>query len=157
KHQTLPMSKQLFRPLFSATKSHRCPSGINAGEGGAKPSQMLTHTDPRADHKKLLKEAKKDPELYVPATFALAGWFGGHQLARYKIADRDERETTKLAHTEPWKEGAEGSAGKYRYTDSRSGYVKIKDAPKALNSVIVPGVNLPKRFNKWGKEEFDEY
>lgn len=59
------MSRRIFRPLLSATKPLKSPSGWNAGEGGAKPSQMLTHTDPRAEHRKLVKEARKDPELWV--------------------------------------------------------------------------------------------
>lgn len=59
------MSRRIFRPLFSATKPLKSPSGINAGEGGARPGQMLTHTDPRAEHRKIIKEARKDPELYV--------------------------------------------------------------------------------------------
>ncbi|KAK6006564.1 hypothetical protein QM012_006974 [Aureobasidium pullulans] len=159
------MSKRIFRPLFSATKPLKHPSGWNAGQGGAKPSQMLTHTDPRAEHKKLVKEARKDPELWVlyavtAGGFALAGWFGGAHLGRvYYTRDRTEKDTTKIHNTEPWKDGGEGNKGKYRYHDRLAG--RVKDAPSALNSVIVPNVNLPRelheKYNKWGKEEYDEY
>ncbi|KAH0365225.1 hypothetical protein KCU65_g6233, partial [Aureobasidium melanogenum] len=147
------------------TKPLKSPSGWNAGEGGARPSQMLTHTDPRAEHKKLVKEARRDPELYIlyavtAGGFALAGWFGGAHLGRvYYTRDRTEKDTTKINDTEPWKKDGEGNMGKYRYHDRRAG--RIRDAPSALNSVIVPGVNLPRelheKYNKWGKEEYDEY
>ncbi|KAH0337211.1 hypothetical protein KCU81_g8206, partial [Aureobasidium melanogenum] len=159
------MSRRMFRPLFSATKPLKTPSGINAGEGGARPSHMLTHTDPRAEHKKIIKEARKDPELYIlyavtAGGFALAGWFGGAHLGRvYYTRDRTEKDTTKINGSEPWKEGGEGSKGKYRYHDRLAG--RIRDAPSALNSVIVPNVNLPRelheKYNKWGKDEYDEY
>ncbi|KAG9522676.1 hypothetical protein KCU73_g11464, partial [Aureobasidium melanogenum] len=159
------MSRRIFRPLLSVTKPLKSPSGWNAGEGGAKPSQMLTHTDPRAEHKKLVREARKDPELWVlyavtAGGFALAGWFGGAHLGRvYYTRDRTEKDTTKINDTEPWKEGGEGNMGKYRYHDRRAG--RVRDAPSALNSVIVPNVNLPRelheKYNKWGKEEYDEY
>ncbi|KAH0036113.1 hypothetical protein KCU78_g1936, partial [Aureobasidium melanogenum] len=159
------MSRRIFRPFFSVTKPLRSPSGWNAGEGGAKPSQMLTHTDPRAEHKKLVREARKDPELWVlyavtAGGFALAGWFGGAHLGRvYYTRDRTEKDTTKINDTEPWKEGGEGNMGKYRYHDRSAG--RVRDAPSALNSVIVPNVNLPRelheKYNKWGKEEYDEY
>ncbi|KAH0279495.1 hypothetical protein KCU91_g1720, partial [Aureobasidium melanogenum] len=159
------MSKGAFRPLFSMTKPMKSPSGWNAGEGGARPSQMLTHTDPRAEHKKIIKEARKDPELYIlyavtAGGFALAGWFGGAHLGRvYYTRDRTEKDTTKINGSEPWKEGGEGSKGKYRYHDRLAG--RVRDAPSALNSVIVPNVNLPRelheKYNKWGKDEYDEY
>lgn len=130
---------------------------------------MLTHTDPRAEHRKIIKEARKDPELYVRITlvtcaqhyqsttnsllqilyavtaggFALAGWFGGAHLGRvYYTRDRTEKDTTKINGSEPWKEGGEGSKGKYRYHDRLAG--RVRDAPSALNSVIVPNVNLPR-------------
>ncbi|KAG9942436.1 hypothetical protein KCU85_g9204, partial [Aureobasidium melanogenum] len=159
------MSRRMFRPLFSATKPLKSPSGINAGEGGARPSHMLTHTDPRAEHRKIIKEARKDPELYIlyavtAGGFALAGWFGGAHLGRvYYTRDRTEKDTTKINGSEPWKEGGEGSKGKYRYHDRLAG--RVRDAPSALNSVIVPNVNLPRelheKYNKWGKDEYDEY
>ena len=50
--------------MFRATKALRA-SGVNAGEPAPKLSQQLTHNDPRPEHKKLVKEARKDPELYV--------------------------------------------------------------------------------------------
>jgi len=37
----------------------------------------------------------------------------------------------------------------------------VKDAPSALNTVVIPNVTLPKslhdKYNKWGKPEFDVY
>lgn len=58
------MSFRLIRPLFRASQTLRS-SGINAGEPSPKLSQQLTHADPRQDHKRLWREARKDPELHV--------------------------------------------------------------------------------------------
>lgn len=58
------MSRRVFNPMFQVTRSLR-ESGVNAGQSGARLSEHLTHRDPRPEHKKLLREARKDPELYV--------------------------------------------------------------------------------------------
>lgn len=58
------MSRRFFNPMFQMTRSLR-ESGVNAGQSGARLSEHLTHRDPRPEHKKLLREARKDPELYV--------------------------------------------------------------------------------------------
>ena len=41
-------------------------------------------------------------------------------------------------HKMPWEQGA--GSGKYQHLDGKD----IKDAPSALNTVVVPNVNLPK-------------
>lgn len=55
----------------------------------------------------------------------------------------------------PW----EGSAtGKYQYHPGGDPNVAPKDAPSALNTVIIPNVTLPKelhdKYNKWGKDGY---
>jgi len=42
----------------------------------------------------------------------------------------------------PWETGA--TEGKYRYHPGGDGSLAPKDAPSALNVVVVPNVNLPK-------------
>ncbi|THY96292.1 hypothetical protein D6C92_03969 [Aureobasidium pullulans] len=109
------MSRRFFNPMFQVTRSLR-ESGVNAGQSGARLSEHLTHRDPRPEHKKLLREARKDPELYVlyiltAATVGAYGWYQPHFWA----AITGETKVSKIEGTEPWKDGAEGSTGKYRY------------------------------------------
>jgi hypothetical protein len=68
------MSRRSLHQMFYATRSLRAP-GVNAGEGGAKTSEPLTHEpltngNTRPERKKLMKEARKDPELYVSQTMS---------------------------------------------------------------------------------------
>ena len=56
----------------------------------------------------------------------------------------------------PWETGA--TEGKYRYHPRGDKNQTPKDAPSAVNVVVVPNVNLPKelhdQFNKWGKDGY---
>jgi hypothetical protein len=61
----------------------------------------------------------------------------------------------------PWQTDGQGGQGddfKYQYHPGGDKSKSPKDAPSALNSVIVPNVNLPKgmheRWNKWGKDGY---
>jgi hypothetical protein len=82
--------------------------------------------------------------LYIltTATVGAYGWYQPHFWA----AITGETKVSKIEGTEPWKDGAEGSTGKYRYharaTPGKE--ARVKDAPSALNTVIVPNVNLPR-------------
>jgi hypothetical protein len=63
------MSKKFPQQMFHATRSLRA-SGVHAGKGSAKIKESLTHEpltneNTRPERKKLMKEARKDPELYV--------------------------------------------------------------------------------------------
>ena len=55
----------------------------------------------------------------------------------------------------PW-EG--NTSGKYQYHPGGDPKNPPRDAPSALNSVVVPNVTLPKelhdKFNKWGKDGY---
>lgn len=65
-------------------------------------------------------------------------------LARFWSAGSDETEVSKIPNTEPWKDGAAGSTGKYKYYPHGDVSSKPRDAPSALNTVVVPNVNLPR-------------
>lgn len=56
----------------------------------------------------------------------------------------------------PWETGA--AEGKYRYHPGGDPSAAPKDAPSAVNVVVIPDVTLPKRlhekYNKWGKEGY---
>ena len=44
----------------------------------------------------------------------------------------------------PWETGA--TEGKYRYHPGGDGSLEPKDAPSAVNVVVIPDVNLPKVY-----------
>ncbi|PYH44942.1 uncharacterized protein BP01DRAFT_357293 [Aspergillus saccharolyticus JOP 1030-1] len=60
----------------------------------------------------------------------------------------------------PWEQAdSEGKVYKYQYHPHGDKSQPLRNAPSALNTVIVPNVTLPadlhERFNKYGKEEWD--
>ncbi|KAK4995027.1 hypothetical protein LTR60_007950, partial [Cryomyces antarcticus] len=61
----------------------------------------------------------------------------------------------KAQDSEPWKTG--GSA-RYQYHPGGDYNAPKKDAPSALNEVIIPNINLPKslhdKYNKWGRDDY---
>jgi len=61
--------------------------------------------------------------------------------ARSPTSSSSENPVAKVAGSEPWKTG--GSA-KYQYHPGGDTSQPRKDAPSALNEVIIPNVNLPK-------------
>ncbi|KAF1913569.1 hypothetical protein BDU57DRAFT_520495 [Ampelomyces quisqualis] len=111
----------------------------------------------RESGKQALKTgAKRDPELYVllaimSGVFGLAGW----HFSRSPTSATSERAVAKAEGSEPWKES--GGSGPYQYHPGGDTSVK-KDAPSALNVVVIPNVTLPKDlhdlFNKWGKDGY---
>ncbi|CAO2657673.1 Nn.00g037990.m01.CDS01 [Neocucurbitaria sp. VM-36] len=101
--------------------------------------------------------AKRDPELYVllaimSGVFGLAGW----HFSRSPTSASSERSVAKASDSEPWKQGG-SSSSPYQYHPGGDTSVK-KDAPSALNVVVIPNVTLPKElhdtYNKWGKDGY---
>ncbi|KAF2205893.1 hypothetical protein GQ43DRAFT_158835 [Delitschia confertaspora ATCC 74209] len=102
--------------------------------------------------------AKRDPELIILfgimcGIFGLAGW----HFSSSPTSSSSERKVAKAEGSEPWKEGSTAT-GKYQYHPGGNVNAPPKDAPSALNTVIVPNVNLPKslhdQYNKYGKDDF---
>ncbi|KAI9857717.1 MAG: hypothetical protein M1813_008138 [Trichoglossum hirsutum] len=92
----------------------------------------------------LSKGAKRDPELYIllgimSSAFGLAGYYFG---SKPTSANSESHITIS---SKPWEAESSGS-GKSKYQYHPGGNLKStpKDAPSALNVVIVPNVNLPK-------------
>ncbi|KAF1841432.1 uncharacterized protein K460DRAFT_379513 [Cucurbitaria berberidis CBS 394.84] len=112
----------------------------------------------RESGKQALKAgAKRDPELYVllaimSGVFGLAGW----HFSRSPTSASSELSVAKASDSEPWKQGASGSSP-YQYHPGGDTNIK-KDAPSALNVVVIPNVTLPKElhdtYNKWGKDGY---
>ncbi|CAI6337705.1 unnamed protein product [Periconia digitata] len=101
-------------------------------------------TEERKAGKDALKQgAKRDPELYVllaimSGIFGIAGW----HFSRSPTSASSERTVAQAANSKPWEAG--GGEGKYQYHPGGDPNAPKKDAPSALNSVIIPNVTLPK-------------
>ncbi|KAI4715685.1 hypothetical protein E4T48_08134 [Aureobasidium sp. EXF-10727] len=144
------MASIIGRAAFRATRPLRA-SGINAGAENAASAASR-----EADKNALKQGARKDPELYILLTimsgaFGLAGW----HFSRNPTSSSSENPVSKAVDSEPWKTGGEA---KYQYHPGGDTSKPRKDAPSALNEVIVPNVNLPRelheKYNKWGKEGY---
>ncbi|KAK3905031.1 hypothetical protein C8A05DRAFT_13137 [Staphylotrichum tortipilum] len=103
----------------------------------------------------LKAETKKNPEIMILGgvmVCALAG--AGFYFGRSPTTSTSEN-TVPLTGM-PWETGS--TQGKYQYFPGGDSSAAPKDAPSAVNVVVVPDVDLPKRlhdkYNKWGKEGY---
>ncbi|KAJ9661946.1 hypothetical protein H2198_001698 [Neophaeococcomyces mojaviensis] len=111
----------------------------------------------------LKKGAKRDPELYVllgimSGAFGLAGFYFG----RKPTSATSEAEVSVAHSSMPWEVDHDhddhSKHFKYQYHPKGDKSAQPKNAPSALNTVIVPNVTLPRElhdmFNKWGKDGY---
>ncbi|KAL8812167.1 MAG: hypothetical protein Q9223_000924 [Gallowayella weberi] len=98
----------------------------------------------------LQKGAKRDPELYILLTI-MTGAFGlaGYHFGRKPTSSSSEAPVSMAEGSMPWQtSSAKGGKGdehfKYQYHPGGDKTKAVKDAPSALNSVIIPNVTLPK-------------
>ncbi|KAK3217078.1 hypothetical protein GRF29_1g1890700 [Pseudopithomyces chartarum] len=145
------MSSILGRTAFRAAPRLRptqVPRRWNTSTSGVE--------DRQAGRDAIKAGAKRDPELYVlfaimGGIFAVAGW----HFSRSPTSASSERSVAQAPNSKPWEEG--GGEGKYQYHPGGDTSTK-KDAPSALNVVIIPNVTLPKElheaYNKWGKDGY---
>ena len=83
----------------------------------------------------------------MTGAFTLAGW----HFSRNPTSSSSENKIMKAVDSEPWKTGSDA---KYQYHPGGDTSKGKKDAPSALNEVIIPNVNLPKvseRQKKYGR------
>ena len=73
----------------------------------------------------------------MTGAFALAGW----HFSRNPTSSSSENTVAKVHGSEPWNTGSDA---RYQYHPGGDPSKGKKDAPSALNEVIVPNVNLPK-------------
>lgn len=73
----------------------------------------------------------------MSGAFGLAGW----HFSRNPTSSSSENPVAKAPDSEPWKTGSDA---KYQYHPGGDSSKPRKDAPSALNEVIVPNVNLPR-------------
>jgi hypothetical protein len=89
----------------------------------------------------------------MSGAFGLAGW----HFSSNPTSSSSENKIGKADGTEPWKTGRDAA---YQYHPHGDTNKPRKDAPSALNEVIIPNVNLPKvslfvwkkRSEHWDKE-----
>ena len=73
----------------------------------------------------------------MTGAFTLAGW----HFSRNPTSSSSENKVAKAVDSEPWKTGSDA---KYQYHPGGDTSRGKKDAPSALNEVVIPNVNLPK-------------
>ncbi|KAL2269476.1 hypothetical protein VTJ83DRAFT_1660 [Remersonia thermophila] len=103
----------------------------------------------------LKSESKKNPEILILGGVMVAALAG----AGYYFGTNPTKSTSENAvplKSMPWESGS--TSGKYQYYPGADPSAAPKDAPSAINVVVVPDVTLPKRlhdkYNKWGKEGY---
>ncbi|KAF6814301.1 hypothetical protein CPLU01_14440 [Colletotrichum plurivorum] len=108
------------------------------------------------DHAKqqLTQESKRNPELYILGGVMVAA-LGGAGLYFGRTPTTSTSESAVLKAGMPWETDSEG---KYKYHPGGNPNNAPKDAPSAVNTVIIPDVTLPKelheKYNKWGKDGY---
>lgn len=73
----------------------------------------------------------------MTGAFSLAGW----HFSRNPTSSSSHNKVAMAEDSEPWKTGGSAAYQYHPHGDPRHGK---KDAPSALNEVIIPNVNLPK-------------
>jgi len=123
-------------------------------------SRRFLSTTARAfqDHSKqeLKKDSKRNPETLVLGAVMVAALGGaGFYLGRSPTTSTSETPVSIAKGGMPW-EGT--GTGKYQYHPGGDASQPPRDAPSALNTVVVPNVTLPRelhdKFNKWGKDGY---
>ncbi|EFQ32718.1 hypothetical protein CGRA01v4_09345 [Colletotrichum graminicola] len=102
----------------------------------------------------LTQESKRNPELIILGGVMVAA-LGGAGLYFGRSPTSATSESPVLKAGMPWETEGEG---KYKYHPGGNPKNEPKDAPSAVNTVIIPDVTLPKelhdKYNKWGKEGY---
>ncbi|KAI0195656.1 hypothetical protein EV127DRAFT_419333 [Xylaria flabelliformis] len=115
-------------------------------------TRRLAHDDPA-----LKAEEKRNPEVMIlGGVMVLALGGAGLYFGRSPTTSTSEATVGMAKEGMPWETGA--AEGKYRYHPGGDGSMEPKDAPSAINVVVIPNVDLPKRlhdkYNKWGKDGY---
>jgi hypothetical protein len=105
---------------------HCCCSASNQ----PKRQEMPRFTDMTFANKQILL-------TIMSGAFGLAGW----HFSRNPTSSSSENPVAIAVDSEPWKTGGDA---KYQYHPGGDTSKPRKDAPSALNEVIVPNVNLPR-------------
>ena len=132
-----------------------------SAQAAAKAASHAAKTAAQSERGFLRRGAKRDPELYILMA-VMSGAFGlvGYHFGKNPTSATSESRVKVAAGSMPWQGEGDAARQPYKYQYHPGGNSKNapKDAPSALNSVIVPDVNLPKelheKYNKWGKDGY---
>ncbi|KAK4247796.1 hypothetical protein C7999DRAFT_14216 [Corynascus novoguineensis] len=105
----------------------------------------------------LKSESKKNPEIMILGGVVVAALTGaGFYFGRSPTQSTSENPVPLAKNSMPWE--TDSTHGKYQYYPGADANAPPKDAPSAVNVVVIPDVELPKRlhdkYNKWGKEGY---
>ncbi|KAK1768802.1 hypothetical protein QBC33DRAFT_533746 [Phialemonium atrogriseum] len=105
----------------------------------------------------LRQESKRNPEIMILGGVMVAALAGaGFYFGRSPTTSTSESAVSISKAGMPWE--TDGAEGKYKYHPQGDVNAAPKDAPSAINVVVVPDVNLPKnlhdKYNKWGKDGY---
>jgi hypothetical protein len=105
----------------------------------------------------LKSESKKNPEIMILGGVMVAALAGaGYYFGSSPTKSTSENPVPLAKNSMPWETNA--TQGKYQYHPGGDSSAAPKDAPSAVNVVVVPDVELPKRlhdkYNKWGKDGY---
>ncbi|KAI0020622.1 hypothetical protein F4780DRAFT_356601 [Xylariomycetidae sp. FL0641] len=113
-------------------------------------ARRLVEADPG-----LKDKTRRNPELAILGGVMVMA-LGGAGFYFGRSPTQSTSEAPVATSGMPWETGA--SEGKYRYHPGGRPENQPKDAPSAVNVVVVPDVTLPKhlhdKFNKWGKDGY---
>ncbi|KAM7221064.1 hypothetical protein V8F06_003626 [Rhypophila decipiens] len=112
--------------------------------------------NPSTGEQALKKDSKRDPEIMILGGIMVAVLGGaGYFFGRSPTGATSEKSVPMAKNGMPWETG---SSGKYQYHPGADPNASPKDAPSAVNVVVVPNVNLPQelhdKYNKWGKDGY---
>ncbi|KAI0153522.1 hypothetical protein BJ166DRAFT_500474 [Pestalotiopsis sp. NC0098] len=103
----------------------------------------------------LKDETKRNPELYILGGVMVLA-LGGAGLYFGRTPTKSTSEQSVGIAGMPWENNS--GEGKYQYHPGGDTSIEPKDAPSAINVVVIPDVNLPKhlheKYNKWGKDGY---
>ncbi|OAQ67182.1 hypothetical protein VFPPC_14446 [Pochonia chlamydosporia 170] len=119
------------------------------------PRRLFSTTARRLQTSDNLKtETKRNPELMILGGVMVAA-LGGAGFYFGRSPTKSTSESPVTIASRPWEGEGEG---KYKYHPGGDLTKEPKDAPSALNVVVVPNVTLPaelhEKYNKWGKEGY---
>ncbi|KAL1843913.1 hypothetical protein VTJ49DRAFT_6856 [Mycothermus thermophilus] len=119
--------------------------------------RRLSTGERAAGEQALKSESKKNPEIMVLGGVMVAAFAGaGYYFGRNPTKSTSENAVPLAEKSMPWESSS--TQGKYKYHPGADPSAAPKDAPSAVNVVVIPDVTLPKRlhdkYNKWGKEGY---
>ncbi|KAJ4153962.1 hypothetical protein LMH87_010427 [Akanthomyces muscarius] len=119
--------------------------------------RLFSTTTRRMADQSLKDESKRNPETMILGGVMVAALGGaGYYFGRNPTSSTSESSVHVTKGSAPWEAG--GDEAKYKYHPGGDANAEPRDAPSAVNTVVVPNVTLTQEFhdkyNKWGKDGY---